>query len=122
MRDLLVWNALDRAFLGTYRGPRKGFDHFPRSFRIGDPFGVEFVRTGRDPAVTVARIDHAGVAAMDELEEMVLRLPGLARVADQCLGELGVLHAIILLATFAERAAVEADNRRVAEIGIDAVE
>src|SRR5437764_8295284 len=112
MSDLLVRDALDRTFLGAHRGPRKGFDHLARSFGIRDPFRVELVGTGRDPAIAVARIDHAGIAAMHQLEEVVLRLAGLAGVADQRLGELGVLHAVILLAAFAERAAVEADDRR----------
>src|SRR5437868_8668449 len=79
MRDLLARNALDRTFLGAHRGPRKRLDHLARSFGIGDPFGIELVWTSRDAAVPIARIDHAGIAAMHKLEEMVLRLAGLAR-------------------------------------------
>jgi hypothetical protein len=59
---------------------------------------------------------------MHQLEEMVFRLAGAARVADQLFESCGVLDAVFLLAAFAERAAVEADDRRVAEIGVDAVE
>src|SRR5262245_24428641 len=122
MSDLPARNALDRTFLGAHRCPRKGLDHLPRPLGIGDPFGIELVGTGRHATLAVAGIDRAGVAAMDQLEEMILGLAGLARTADQRLGELGVLYAIILLTAFTERAAIEADDRRVAEIGIDAVE
>ena len=59
---------------------------------------------------------------MQQLVEVVLRLAGAARVADQGLRELRVLDAVLLLAAFAQRAAVEADDRGVAEVGIDAVE
>src|SRR6266566_3212548 len=122
MRDLLCRDALDRTFLGAHGGSRERLHHFPGAFRIGDPLRIELVGTGRDAAIAVARVDHAGVAAMDQLEEMVLRLAGRARVADQRLGELGVLDAVILLAAFAERAAVEADDGGMTEVGVDAVE
>ncbi len=85
-------------------------------------FVVELVRACRDAAVAFAGIDHSGVAAVHQLEEMVFRLAVLARIADQHLRQLGVLDAVFLLAAFAERAAVEADDRRMAEIGVDAVE
>src|SRR6266481_2227077 len=101
MRDLLVRDALDRALLRTDRASRKRLDHLPRALGVGDPFGIEFIRTGRHAAIAVARVDHAGVAAVDQLEEMVLRLAGLARVADQRLGALGVLNAVVFLAAFA---------------------
>src|SRR5689334_6756269 len=56
MSDLLAWNALDWTFLDAHRGPRERFDHLARPFRIGDPFGIEFVRTGRHTAIAVAGI------------------------------------------------------------------
>src|SRR5260370_26104337 len=67
-------------------------------------------------------IDAGSYAPMDQVVEMVLRLAGAAGVADQILRQLRILDAVFLLAGLAERAAVEADDRGVTEIGIDAVE
>src|ERR1700722_12942166 len=78
MRDLFVWNAFDRAFLHADGRARERLDHFAGPLGIGDPFVVELVRTRRDTAISVAGVDHAGVAAVDQLEEMVLRLAGTA--------------------------------------------
>src|ERR1700675_4015059 len=108
---LLVRDAVDRAFLGTRSRTGHGLDHFPRPFGIVDPLLVEIVRTGRDAARAFAGIDHAGVAAMHQLVEMVLRLAGAARIANQALRELRVLDAVFLLAGLAQGAAVEADDR-----------
>jgi hypothetical protein len=74
------------------------------------------------PLVAFARVDLAGVAAVQQLEQVVLRLAVLAEVADQALGQRGVLDAHVLLAAFAQRAAVEADDGRVAEVAVHAVE
>ena len=52
---------------------------------------------------------------MHQLEEVVLRLAGAAGVADRR-PRLGVLDAYVLLADLAESAAVEADDRRMAEL------
>jgi hypothetical protein len=41
---------------------------------------------------------------MQQLEEVVLRLAVAARIADQALGQSGVLDAVFLLAGFPERA------------------
>ena len=100
----------------------KDLHHFAGSFGIGDPFGIEIIGTVGHATIAFAGIDHAGVAAVHELEEVILRLAGAAGIADQRLRELGVLDAVLLFAAFAQRAAIEADDRRMAEIGIDAVE
>src|SRR5882757_98972 len=107
---LLVRDAVDRTFLGTRSRPGHRLDHFPRPFGIVDPLLVEIVGTGRDAARAFAGIDHAGVAAMHQLIEMVLRLPGPARIADQALRELRILDAVFLLAGLAQRTAVKADD------------
>ena len=46
----------------------------------------------------------------------------LRRARESANGQLGVLDTVILFAAFAESAAVEADDRRVAEVRIDTVE
>src|SRR5262249_13867248 len=43
-------------------------------------------------------------------------------IPDQTLGHRRVLHAVFLLAALTERSAVEADDGRVTEVGIDAIE
>src|SRR3984893_7113899 len=120
-RDL-VRNALDRSFLCSHGLAGEGFHHFPRTLGIGDPFVVELVRARRDAAVAFAGIDHSGIAAMHQLEEMVFGLSGPARVTDQHPGTLSVLDDDIFSTALAERAAIEADDRRVTEIGVDAIE
>jgi hypothetical protein len=57
-----------------------------------------------------------------ELEEVVLGLHVPARVAYERFRQRGILEAILLLAALPERAAIETDDRRVAEVGVDAVE
>src|SRR5437899_4515754 len=121
-RRALIRDALDRAFGGPRGRTGHRLDHVPRAFRIGDPVLVEIIGAGRDAARALAGIDHPGVAAMDQLVEMVLRLAVAARIADQMFRQLGILDAVILLAALAERAAVETDDRGMTEIGIDGVE
>jgi hypothetical protein len=84
-RRLLVGDAVDWAFVGA--GGRAGhrLDHFAGAFGIVDPLLVEIVGTGGDSARAFAGIDHAGIAAMDQLIEVVLRLPRAARIANQVL-------------------------------------
>ena len=53
---------------------------------------------------------------------MVVRLAVLAEVANERHRELGVVDPVLLRAAFAERAAVEADDRGMAEVAVDAVE
>ncbi len=122
MSDLLRRNALDRTFLGSYRGPCNGLDHFAGAIGICDPLLVKVVRTYGFTTNVFTRVDLAGIAAVYEFEEMIFRLHVVARVADQRLGECGVLDAVILLAALAERAAIEPDDRGMTEIGVDAVE
>src|SRR5689334_8239220 len=116
----LVRDAVDRALVGADRRTGHRLDHFARALGIVDPFLVEVIRTGRDAFRAFAGVDHAGIAAMQQLEEVVLRLAVAACVADQALRQPCVLDAVLLLAGLAQRAAVEADDRRVTEIGIDA--
>src|SRR5258708_22664515 len=122
MRGGLVRNAIDRAFVDAHGGSREGFHHLARAFGIGNPLEIEVVRTRRDAAIAFAGIDHAGIAAVYQLEEMIFGLSGAAGVADQRLRDRGILDAVVLLAAFAQGAAVEADDRRVTEIRVDAVE
>src|SRR3979490_2329063 len=117
----LVWNAFNGSFFGPDSLPREGFHHFAGAFGIGDPFVVELVRARRDATVAFAGIDHPGIAAMHQLEEMVFGLSVAPRVADQHLGKLRVLDSVVFLATLAEGAAVKADDRGMTEIGVDAV-
>src|SRR5579883_6905 len=121
-RRLLIRDAFDRAFLGADGRARQGLDHGARALGIGDPLLVEVIRADRFAAHILAGVDLAGVAAMHQLEEVILRLHVAPRIADQRLRELRILDAHILFAAFAERAAVEADDGGMAEIGVDAVE
>src|SRR6266700_3236967 len=122
MSHYFVWNPLNRSFLRPYGLSRKGFHHFARSFGIGDPFRVELIRARRDAAVAFARIDHPGIAAMHQLEEMIFGLSGPACIADQHLRKLSVLNSVFFFAALTERATIKANDRRVAEIGVDAIE
>src|SRR6266700_3846867 len=117
----LIRDAVDRAFSGARGRAGHRFDHVPRAFGIGDPVLVEIIRASRNAARAFAGIDHAGIAAVNKLVEMVLRLTGTARVTDQVLRQLRVLDAVLFLPALTERAAVEADDRGVTEVGIDAV-
>src|ERR1700733_1702362 len=121
-RRFLVRDAFDRALVGSDGRPGQRLDHGARAFRIGDPLLVEVVWTDRFTADVLAGIDLAGVAAVHQLEQMVLRLHVAPRIADQRLRELGVLNAHVLFAALAQCPAVEADDRRVAEVRINAVE
>src|SRR6185437_4900345 len=119
---LLVRDSLDWTFVGSDGRPGDRLDHRPRALGVGDPLFVEVVRAGGYPARVFARVDLARVAPMDELEQVVLRLHVPARIADQSLRQLRVLDTVVLLAALAERAPVEADDRRVPEVRVDAVE
>src|SRR5436190_2399878 len=81
----LVRDAVDRALVGPNRRTGHRLDHFARAFGIVDPFLVEVIGACRDALRAFAGIDHAGIAAMQQLEEVVLRLAVAARVADQAL-------------------------------------
>ena len=118
----LVRNAVDRTLVGADRRPRHCLDHFARAFGIVDPFLVEVIGAGRDAFRAFAGVDHAGIAAMQQLEEMVLGLTVAARIADQALRQSCVLDAVFFFAGLAQRAAVEADDRGVTEVRIDAIE
>src|SRR4030081_3434775 len=110
-RGLLIRDPVDRAFVSARGRAGHRLDHFARAFRIGDPLLIEIVGADRDAARAFAGIDHAGIAAMDQLVEVVLRLAGASGIADQALRQLGILDAVFLLAGLAEGAAVEADDR-----------
>src|SRR5262245_32158872 len=69
---LLIRNAGNRAFLGAHGWPGQGFDHLLGAFRIGDPLLVEVVRASGHALVALTRVDLARVAAMQQLEQMVL--------------------------------------------------
>src|SRR5579875_2915022 len=118
---LLVWNSLDWALLGANRRTGDRFNHRAGRFRIGHPLLIKVVGTHRLAARILTRIDPPRISPVQQLEEMVLRLHVAPRVANQRLGELRVLNAVLLLSAFAERPAVEADNGRVAEIRINPV-
>src|SRR6266567_4329652 len=90
--------------------------------RVVHPFAVEVERALRDAVLAVARGMHPGVAAVQQFEQMVLRLVVCPCVPDRGDRQLRVLDAVFLLAGLAERAAVEPDERRMTEIRIDAVE
>src|SRR5882724_6495758 len=122
MSGHLVRNSLDRAFLGPDGRSRHRFDHLTGTFRISDPVLVEFVRADGVTAGVLARVEHAGIATVHELEEVILRLHVASGVTYQRHRKLRILYAVLFLATFAKRAAIKADDRRVTEIRVDAVE
>src|ERR1700730_4150596 len=77
----LIGNALDRTFFSADRRTRQRLDRGAGPFGIRDPFFVEIVRADRFAAHILSRVDLAGVAAVEQLEEMVLGLhvaPGIA--------------------------------------------
>src|SRR5260370_42395651 len=88
---------------------------------MGGPRLIESVGAGCEAARPFAGIDHAGIAAMDQFIEVVLRLAVAADIADQVLRQPRILDAILLLAGLAQRAAVEADARGVTDAGIGTV-
>ena len=121
----------DRQFVGNTLNWRLGsadgrsgncFDAFARALRIGDPALIEVIGAGCHASCAFARIDHAGVAAMNQFEEVVLRLHVAPRISDQRLRQARILNSIVFLAAFAKRATVEADDRGVAKVGVDAIE
>src|SRR5450830_231289 len=116
-----VGNALDRAFLGAHHGAREGLDRLLRALGVVHPAAVEVIGAGGHALVAVARVDGAGVATVQQLEQVVLRLAVLAEVADQTGRQGRVLHAVFLFAAFTQGAAVEADQRAVAEVAVNTV-
>src|SRR5216684_3977872 len=112
MANVLVFWFMPEKRIGLRKGrPTLTPHHFARPFGIGDPFVVELIGACRDAAVAFAGIDHSGITAVHQLEEMVFGLSVLACVADQHLRKLGVLNAVILLATLPKRAAIKPDDR-----------
>src|SRR3982074_418347 len=106
-RGLFVWAAADRTFVSPRGRAGHRLGHFARAFRIGDPLLIEIVGADRDAARAFAGIDHAGIAAMDQLVEVVLRLLVAAEIADQALRQSCILDAVFLPAGPAEGAAVD---------------
>ena len=84
-----IRKAFDRRFCGPDGLPRERLDTFARAFRIVDPLAVELVGTGRHALITFTRIDQAGIAAVQQLEQVVFALAVLAEVADQALRQSG---------------------------------
>src|SRR6516162_603784 len=121
-RGLLVWNAFDRALFGPDRRTRQSLHHSARAFRIGDPFLIEVVWTKGLASYVLSRINLARVSTMDKLEQVILRLHVATRVTDQRLGKLRILNTHVLFAAFTQGPAIEADDGRMAEVRIDAVE
>src|SRR3982751_6282097 len=101
----------DRALFDANGTPRDGLHILSRLIGITHPGRIEIERACRDALVALAGIDRAGVAAMQQLEEMVLGLAGPARIPDQRLRQRRILDAVILFTAFAERATVKSDDR-----------
>src|SRR5260370_12406978 len=100
MRRHLVRTALDWCLLRSHGLAGEGFHHLSGAFGIGDPFVVELVRAGSDAAIAFAGIDHSGVAAVHQFEEMIFGLSVFARLAVQHLEKLPLFHSVPLLASF----------------------
>src|SRR5258705_4704647 len=94
---LLVRNTVDRTLVGADRRTGHRLDHLTGALGIGDPLGIEIVGAGRNALRAVTGVDHAGVAAMQQLEEVVLRLAIAAGVAGQKFWSRGVLYTALLL-------------------------
>src|SRR5450830_900106 len=118
---LFVGNTRHRTLRRAGGLARNRFDLGACRLRIVDPGLVEIEGTIGHAGRRFAGVDLAGVTAMQQLEQMVLRLPVAARVADRADRQFGILDAHLFGLAFAQGAAVEADNGRVAEIGIHAV-
>src|SRR5690606_19651101 len=97
-------------------------DVVARLLGVHHPGAVELERAVGHPAVAVTGVVDAGVPAVQQLEQVVLRLVVGARVANLRDRQLGVLDAHLLLAAFAEGTAVEADDRGMPEVAVDATE
>ena len=118
----LVGQPADRALRHTGSRAGQSLDILARLLGVGDPGAVELERTLRQAPVAIAGRLQAAVAAVEDLEQVVLRLIVGARIADLRKRQLGVLDTHFLLAALTEGTTVEADDRRVAEVGIHAVE
>ena len=77
-----VGDAVDRALLGAHGAAGDRLDHLARAFGVVDPLRVEVVGAGGHALVALAGVDLAGVAAVQQLEQVVLRLAVAAEVAD----------------------------------------
>ena len=117
-----IGDARDRTLFRTHGWTGKGFDHLARAFGIIDPLRVEVVWAGCDTLMVLAGIYFAGVAAMQQLEQVIFGLHIFACITDQRCRQLRVLNAHILLAAFAHGAPVKADDGRVTEIRIHPIE
>src|SRR5690606_38292440 len=117
MRQLAHW-AVGHA----YGAAGQFLDILLGLLRVHHPGAIELERAVGHPAVAVTGVVDAGVPAVQQLEQVVLRLVVGARVADLRDRQLGVLDAHLLLAAFAEGAAVEADDRGMPEVAVDATE
>ena len=80
-------NAIYLAFGDPMVGRVKASTFFLGFFRVFDPGLIEFIGTlGLTSGLLGLGIETAGVSAVQELEEMVLRLPVLAGVPDGAYG------------------------------------
>mmetsp|Transcript_4567 Transcript_4567/g.13562 ORF Transcript_4567/g.13562 Transcript_4567/m.13562 type:complete len:391 (+) Transcript_4567:301-1473(+) len=92
-----------------------------RLLGVCNPGLVKLVRALGGAPVPVAAGIHARVPAVEELEEVVLALVIGAAVTDRADRELSILHAILLFATLAERAAVVPNDRAVPKVAVDPI-
>ena len=99
----LVRQAVDRRFVGADGVAGESLGTFARGLGVLDPVGVEAVGAGGQALVAFARVQHAGVAAVQQHEEVVLRLAVAAKVADQALAERRALDAHFFFAALAQR-------------------
>src|SRR5207237_412433 len=79
---LLVGHTGDGAFRGADRLARHRLDLLAGFIRVADPVAVELIGTLGDSGALFAAVDGAGVAAVEQFEEMVLGLGVGAEVAD----------------------------------------
>ena len=62
-------DAFNRAFLGPDGVTREGLNLLAGALRVLDPLAVELIRASGQALITVARIDQAGVAPAQQLEQ-----------------------------------------------------
>src|SRR5690606_34897277 len=73
-RSAVVGDALHRTLRSTHRGTGQRLDLLLRSEGVGDPLLVEVEGALRHALGAFVRVDLAGVAAVQQLEEVVLGL------------------------------------------------
>mmetsp|Transcript_22366 Transcript_22366/g.73490 ORF Transcript_22366/g.73490 Transcript_22366/m.73490 type:complete len:217 (+) Transcript_22366:114-764(+) len=88
---------------------------------VVDPSLVEAEGTLGHSLVPIAGRVHPSVSAVEELEEVVLRLIGLAGIAYPADRQLGILHPVMLLAALPHGPPIVADDAGVAEVAVDSV-